>query len=110
MLPYFISSVITGLVLVSRWLYGNKKLAGPILSLLTQLMWIAYEIWQCQYALLIPAVLIFVIEMRNAWLWMKSRRNEHSPDTLNNKDENACTKGECSKGNNQLSQEGRQGN
>ena len=73
MLPYLISAFNTGLVLVARWLYGNKKLAGPILSLLTQLMWMAYEIWQHQYALLIPAVLIFIIELRNARLWMRKR-------------------------------------
>lgn len=64
--PYLLST----LVLVNIYLMGNKTLLGSISGIIIQIPWIYYMIRIKQYGLIICAVALLFIQIRNLMLWM----------------------------------------
>jgi hypothetical protein len=65
----FLDILAALMTMIMFWLMGNKKLAGPIFGILTQVVWIIYATMLESWAMLIVSIIIMVIHIRNIILW-----------------------------------------
>lgn len=68
-LSQWVSLLISILSLLMVWLMGNKSIWGPLVGLISQVVWVVFTIQTAQWGLL-PGVIAFIfVHGRNLYLW-----------------------------------------
>ncbi len=55
------------------WTIGNKRIYGWLISLASEVLWLAYGITSAQYAFVVMAVVFAAVHVRN---WLKWRGDD----------------------------------
>ncbi len=65
--------LLSGISILMLWLMGNKSRWGPIVGIVTQVLWLIYVLNTEQHGLLIGTVAYAVIHVRNLRKWNKEQ-------------------------------------
>jgi hypothetical protein len=65
----FAASVLT---IISSWLYGSKRVWGPVLGVCAQVPWWTLMVHMDLWGLLPLNVTMLVIHVRNTWKWWRA--------------------------------------
>jgi len=71
MIDTIVQTLAVVLLCWGLWETGNKKVRGPVLAAIAELFVIVVGITHGAWSVTLIGVILFFIQSRNAWLWMR---------------------------------------